>query len=241
MPTARDRRGGASVEDGRTLDEPALRARRRRRRGRRSCGRTGGRCGGRNGPRACGAQPASGSNELSSAASTSGCAGVARGSGSSAPSSSYAASCAMRRAWRSSRENGVAMKRSMNDGRLVERVLAGADRDHVRVVVLARELGGRDAPRPERHGCRAPCSPRSARRCPIRRRRRRASRCRRPGRARRPARRGCRTPGSHRAGRSRADRGRRRRDPAAARWCCSCVENSRPAWSVAMWMRMRQS
>ena len=30
--------------------------------------------------------------------------------------------------------------------RLVERVLAGADRDHVRVVVLAREFRGRDAP-----------------------------------------------------------------------------------------------
>ena len=64
-----------------------------------------------------------------------------------APVVSYsAASCAMRRTCRSSPENGVAMKVSMNSVTSLERVLACADRDHVGVVVLARELRGRDAP-----------------------------------------------------------------------------------------------
>ena len=52
----------------------------------------------------------------------------------------------MRRSWRSSKLNGVAMKVSMNSDRLLDRVLAGTDRDEVGVVVLARELGGRHAP-----------------------------------------------------------------------------------------------
>ena len=90
LPTARTAVAVRPLDDARALGEPALRARRRHARDRRSCGRTGGRCDGRNGPRAW-HQPASGSNELSSAASTSGCPAVERGSGSRVPSSSNAA------------------------------------------------------------------------------------------------------------------------------------------------------
>ena len=54
-------------------------------------------------------------------------------------------------------------------GHVLHRVHPAADRDHVGVVVLAGE--GRPSPptRPARSGCRSPCWPRSARRCPSRR------------------------------------------------------------------------
>ena len=107
-------RRGAPVEDARTLGEPALRAGWPRPRARRSCGRTGARCGGRNGPRAW-ASAGFGVERAVVGGEDVGLTGAARGSGSSVPSSSNAAICAMRRAWRSSPENGVAMNRSMND------------------------------------------------------------------------------------------------------------------------------
>ena len=214
----RDRR--AAVDDARALREPALRA---------GCRHlttdevavelAGDPMDGM----ALGHQPASGSNELSSAARTSGCPTLARGSGSSVPSSSNAAICAIRRdvpllARERRGDEQVDERRG-----LVERVLARADRDHVRVVVLAGELGRRDAPHQRRadaaHLVRgdllavARTAEHDAERLDA-------------GiliGARPPARRGCRTPGSHRAGRTRAGRGRRRRDPdrrgdAAAAW-----------------------
>ena len=67
--------------------------------------------------------------------------------------------------------------------RLVERVLPRADRDQVRVVVLAGQLGGRGAPDQGGASAGPPCWPPSPRRCPSRRTRRRAPRCPPAGRA----------------------------------------------------------
>jgi hypothetical protein len=55
----------------------------------------------------------------------------------------------MRRAWRSPRERGGDETVDEGDG-LVDGVLTGADGDHVGVVVLPSQLGGRDAPHERR-------------------------------------------------------------------------------------------
>ena len=116
---------------------------------RRSAGRTVGRCGGRNGLLASPSRPSF---------------------PAMAPVVSYSASWAMRRAWRSSPLNGVAMNVSMNSDGLLEGVLPRPDGDQVGVVVLPGRARRSRRSRPTRRGRRAPCWPPSARRCRSRRR-----------------------------------------------------------------------
>ena len=59
----------------------------------------------------------------------------------------------MRRSCRSSKLNGVGDERVDEEHRLLDRVLARPDRDQVGVVVLASQLGGRNAP--DERGARA--------------------------------------------------------------------------------------
>ena len=126
LPTARASVAVRPSMIGGALGESALRARRRAPRARRSCGRTGGRCDGRNGPRA---SPASGSNELSSAASTSGAASTRIGSMRPSSRTRRAARCGGRGARR--RENGVGDEGVDEASRLLERC-AGARRSRSR-------------------------------------------------------------------------------------------------------------
>ena len=91
------------------------------------------------------------------------------GSGGRSRVCSYGVSWPMRRTWRSSPVNGVGQEDADEAGHLLQGVHPAADRDDVGVVVLAGEHARSPPTTPARRGCRAPCWPRSARRCPSRR------------------------------------------------------------------------